>query len=190
MDPKDSLDQALPGLALPAHIDWMGDMLRETPLERVTPQPLDLVRPRRTFHECADDAAFDRFIESRSRVPAHFLPFLTLDSVAQYRAEGARLFLSECGRGGYGIRGEELLSVFSLPGAKLGLEIAHDAVARGARQLDTLDVNGKVVGLYLRAGFQELRRLPWDAYHAPQNWNYDLWGRPDLVVMRYQESGR
>lgn len=178
MNPIEQQQALQRGLQLPDHGDWMAGALGHAQLH-------DGARHIRTICECCDPEAVGRFLAARSSLPPRFLPFLDSMSAHEVQATGTRLFLTECGQGGYGLRGDHLLSVFSLPGAKLGPELVRDAIHRGARNLDTLDCNGKVVGLYLRAGFREVHRLPWDANHAPSQWNYELWGRPDLVIMKH-----
>ncbi|MBN8550978.1 MAG: hypothetical protein J0M12_16815 [Deltaproteobacteria bacterium] len=177
MDPFSSVHSAFDALKAPPSTDLIGESLSE----------LSLASPivaRSSFVECRGRTEIQKFIESRGQVPPQYLPFLSLRSAEQYEQDGTRLFLSECGRGGYGLSGDELVSVFSQRGAKLGSHIAHDAIERGARRLDTLDVNGKVVRLYLQAGFREVQRIPWNDAYAPTNWSYEMWGRPDLVLMR------
>jgi hypothetical protein len=142
------------------------------------------------FHECKGDADYERFVNARAQLPERFCMFLSPLDRDEYVRGDLRLFLMEDSQAGYGLRGTELISVFSLPGAHRGALVAGDAIARGARRLDLLDANGKVERLYLSLGFQEVARYPWNESCAPSGWDYDLWGRPDFVVMELRDEER
>lgn len=135
------------------------------------------------FCECKGEADYERFVAARAQLPERFCPFLSPLCRDEYQRGDLRLFLMEDAQAGYGLRGTELVSVFSLPGAHRGHLVAADAIARGARKLDLLDANGKVERLYQSLGFREVARYPWNESCAPAGWDYELWGRPDFVIM-------
>jgi len=60
------------------------------------------------------------------------------------------------------------------------------AVRLGGTQLDHYE--GKLSDIYGRNGFKEVERYEWDDRYAPQGWDYDTFGRPDVVVRRYDNS--
>ena len=77
-----------------------------------------------------------------------------------------QLFLSPDKQAGYALKGgDELVSVFSVPGGR-GQAIAEDAVLRGATRLDNYDVRGKLPELYSSVGFEETGRYPFDPQFA------------------------
>lgn len=146
------------------------------------------------FCECIRDEEVDLFVQQVAALPDYLQGFLTPHTAQEYKEMGARLFLDEKGQGGYGLIDDELISVFSLPGAHLGPRIVEDAIRRGARRLDMLDAHkggaqsdpdnpGKLLAMYSAFGFVEVARNSWSIEHAPANWNYDLWGCPDQVIM-------
>lgn len=93
-----------------------------------------------------------------------------------------KTFLSKDGLSGYALKGNELVSVFSIPGGR-GEKIALDAAARGARNLDNFDVRGKLPELYERAGFLETTRFPYDPQYASELSPYVNKIQPDVVMM-------
>lgn len=94
------------------------------------------------------------------------------------------LYLTENGRAGFAIKnGDELVSVFSYGGERAGDAIVAKAVEQGARRLDCFDIENRLPGLYGRHGFQPVARVRWDDEYAPDDWDYDRLGRPDVVAM-------
>lgn len=135
-------------------------------------------------HECLSLEAVSRFIRARDSLPARLQCFVIPYTRKEYIEQEARLFLTEDGRGGFGMIGQDLSSLFSLPGARHGDLLVAAAVKLGASRLTCYDTNGKLVALYSRHGFLESLRVPWDDSLAPVNWDYEAWGRPDCVEMR------
>ncbi|MFN8612963.1 MAG: hypothetical protein U0931_35820 [Vulcanimicrobiota bacterium] len=127
-----------------------------------------------------------RFVAQRDLLPPELLAFLTAASLEAYERMGVRLYLTPDGQGGYGLRGDELVSLFSLRKGGLGSELAREAIARGARRLECFDANGKLTRFYHQLGFREIRREPWNDDFAPPDWNYQRFGRPDLIEMELQ----
>lgn len=62
------------------------------------------------------------------------------------------------------------------------------AIKHGGTQLDHYE--GKLSDIYGRNGFKEVERYKWDDRYAPQGWDYGKFGRPDVVVRRYDGSMR
>ena len=86
------------------------------------------------------------------------------DALTQYLPEeyaAMKTFLSPDKAAGYALKGDELVSVFSVPGGR-GTDLAADAVRRGARRLDNYDIRGKLPELYGSVGFTEKARYPFD----------------------------
>lgn len=95
-----------------------------------------------------------------------------------------RCFTAFAGMAGYALRGDEIVSVFNRSKIRgLGRAVLRHAIAMGGRRLDCFD--GKLVDIYKSVGFVEESRLAWDDAYAPEGWDYETHGRPDVVVMRY-----
>ena len=125
----------------------------------------------------------EEFVKVIAQMPSRLAAFLTPYSAYDYISKGATCYLSEDSRSGYAITADaELISVFSLPGARQGVAAVRSAVDNGARKLDCLDTI--LVQLYSKFGFVEYDRMAWDDQYAPENWDYDSFGRPDVVYMR------
>jgi hypothetical protein len=62
-----------------------------------------------------------------------------------------------------------------------GDHLVADAVRWGARFLDCYD--GPLVDLYRRHGFEVTHTIPWDDQYAPEGWDYERRGRPDVVYL-------
>ncbi|MFM1846959.1 MAG: hypothetical protein RL417_433 [Pseudomonadota bacterium] len=136
--------------------------------------------------ECLSSAERKIFADQRDKLPEDLRAFLTPWSVEEYAQAGVRLFLHHTLRAGYGLHDGELISVFSLPGAGLGREVVLDAIERGAVRLDCLVPHEKLRTFYESCGFIETKRLQWDDRYAPVDWNYERFGKPDLIFMELE----
>lgn len=99
-----------------------------------------------------------------------------------------RLFLTENGLAGAALRGDEMISLFSLPGApkKLARHVLANQIAQGGRRGDAFDT--VLPGFYTPEGLTVVARMPWNDEHAPPGWDYSFYkafnnGRPDVVFM-------
>lgn len=136
--------------------------------------------------ECLSAAMRTAFVHARDQLAPELRAFLTCYSVADYDRSGVRLFISSGGCGGYGLKGDQLISLFSLRTRGLGKVLVRDALARGARSVECFDVEDKLPGFYRSFGFLEVARMPWNDHFAPSGWNYERFGRPDVVTMRLE----
>jgi predicted ABC-type ATPase len=98
-------------------------------------------------------------------------------------------FLSPDGKAGYALTQEgDFRHAFNMSdrpntGPKL-LDHVKAQVAEG--ETLTLDAfEGVLTDLYEKNGFIEVSRMKWDDAYAPKNWNYERFGRPDVVNMEY-----
>ena len=109
-------------------------------------------------------------------------PFVSSYPAEDYAKMNCRVFLSENGRAGYALKPDgELISVFSLDKGN-GVSLMRDAIANGAKKLDCFDTYlGRQ--FYPQFGFKEVNRLTWDDQYAPPGWDYEKFGRPDVVFM-------
>lgn len=139
---------------------------------------------------CENRSDRELFVATREKLPPALKVFLTPHSVEEYERDGALLFLSNCRLGGYALRGDELTSLFSFPGASLGQHMVRDAIDRGATHLSCFDNQGLLPRFYIRCGFEIVERTPWDDRFAPKQWDYAQWGKPDLVRMVHRDASR
>lgn len=101
--------------------------------------------------------------------------------------KGQKVFTTDEGRVGFAVSADgELNSVFKHPDSKLKSviqEIVPISVAAGATKLTAFD--GYLVEQYSKAGFTETSRVPFDPEQAPENWDTESMGTPDVVSMEY-----
>ena len=64
----------------------------------------------------------------------------------------------------------------------IGATLIDNAKVNGDNQLDHFD--GFLSDLYSNAGFEEYDRWKFNRQYAPENWNYERDGEPDVVLRR------
>ena len=124
----------------------------------------------------------------RSNLAERFAPYVTRYTPTEYRKMKARCYLSETGESGFAIKPDgDVISVFSRPGAREGKWAVWAAIANGGKKLDCFD-GFLAKEFYPAFGFKEYDRWKWDDQYAPEGWDYDRNGRPDVVLMRLGEA--
>ncbi len=125
-----------------------------------------------------------KFIQARNKISEGLKLFLTDYSAEDYIELNATCYLSEDEKSGYVLTGKnDLISVFSLN--KQGKAAVKSAIDNGAL---TLDCIGEFLAQYYsKFGFVETDRVTWDDQYAPENWDYDEFGRPDIIFMKLKE---
>lgn len=145
------------------------------------------IRPLTGTRGLFNEAGASDFVRQRDKLPEDLKAFVTPYSAGEYEKENIRLFLSDSELSGFGLTPEnELVSVFSLPGAFQGRLAVEKAVKMGAKTLDCFDT--KLVQFYSNFGFKETERYLWNKKYAPAGWDYKKFGEPDLVVMERKEK--
>ena len=128
--------------------------------------------------------AFRSAIEA-SKVGNKFASSVYVYSADDYRS--MRLFLTEDGKSGFALKGDDIVSVFNNGGEK---GIAHSmmllAAQEGGRRLDAFDT--VLPHIYAIHGFEPAARMKWNEEYAPDGWNKKLYssyngGEPDVVYM-------
>lgn len=101
---------------------------------------------------------------------------------------GHQLYLSEDGTVGFALSPEgDLQNVFNNSGRKgAGTDAILHAIQLGAKTLDCMA--GYLPQYYSNFGFQLTNSVKWDDQYAPAGWDYEKYGRPDIVFMEYPES--
>ena len=75
----------------------------------------------------------------------------------------------------------DLQNVYNNSASGEGAKIIQFAIKNGAKKLDCFD--NFLPEYYSKFGFKEIRRMKWDDNYAPENWDYNKYGRPDVVFM-------
>ena len=75
----------------------------------------------------------------------------------------------------------DLVSVFNKGSGDIRAVLRE--AAPHAKTLDAFDINNVLPDLYDNFGFVPISRTKWNDEFAPKNWNYELMGRPDVVLM-------
>lgn len=132
------------------------------------------------------------FMAARSKCEkSPFLSEYTEEDLHAKIKEGGKIFLSKDKTTGYIIDGKgDLQNVFKAPGGpkNAGIAVVADAIANGAKTLDCYD--GYLPYLYNYLGFQATDAWEWDDQYAPPGWNFQTYGRPDVIFMRYEGGTR
>ena len=98
-------------------------------------------------------------------------------------------FLSHDKSLGYAIKDGDIVSVFKSPRSTIKGAMHHimsHALENGGYKLDCFD--GFLPKQYKQYGFVEYDRMQWMDEYAPSNWNYEKFGKPDVVFMSLQYS--
>jgi hypothetical protein len=147
--------------------------------------PQEALDPERGRHilECRTFDEFDSFVSAREGLPEIRKLMIHRLSSDEYRSKGARLFMTVDGKGGFGLIGSELVSLFSYPDAHYGASLMDRAIAEGARCLSCFDVDDHLPRFYRCFGFREVARQSFNPQMAPSSWMYESLGQPDVVWM-------
>jgi len=100
-----------------------------------------------------------------------------------------RLFLTEDGKSGFALKGDDIVSVFSGPPHKGSVNSSIQlAVQEGGRRLDAFDT--VLTDIYHANGFQIVGRMNWNEEYKPDDWDKQTFskfnsGEPDVVYMAY-----
>ena len=131
-----------------------------------------------------DYPAFCRSL-SNSRHPG----FLTKYTPEDYRKKNATTYQLRGYEIGYALVPMEdgnvdIVSVHNNEPEVKGIvdSLLTSAKENGGTQLDHFD--GCLSDFYSRNGFDEYERYQWDDQYAPQDWDYDTYGRPDVIMRR------
>lgn len=116
-------------------------------------------------------------------------------AVGQYDVEsyeGMDTYLLDDGRAGFAVTPDgTLVSVFKHPDSTIGKAmdmIVPMAIRAGATKLDAFE--GFLTEQYARFGFEEVDRLKWDDQYAPEGWDKETMGTPDVVLMELKDDSR
>ena len=112
------------------------------------------------------------------------------ESLDKAEKEG-RLIKTEAG---FGVVGEDgdIKGVFKSEiehPEKTGDKVIQEAIKAGGIKLDNFALPN-LMKIYERNGFREVSRLPFNEEYAPEGWNKEKHGTPDVVAMVYDPEGK
>jgi predicted ABC-type ATPase len=127
----------------------------------------------------------DKFVGARDKnTRSYFLSAKTADEL-----KNDRLFLSNDGHTGYALDPDGDLQNLFNNGPRGGGRVAlQDAIRNGATTLDAFD--GHLPALYAQHGFAPTGRMKFNDEYAPAGWDFNKYGRPDIVFMAYRGGDR
>jgi hypothetical protein len=131
-------------------------------------------------------ASAEQFSHAVSKAPRQsFLSHYSLEELKNFKT-----FLSSDGLVGFALTPKnDLVNVFNASGVKgAGEEAVIQAIVNGAETLDCFD--RFLPKYYARFGFEENSRVNWDDQYAPPDWDYQSYGRPNVVFMHYRGISR
>lgn len=164
-------------------VDWMSDKELN---ESVPPayfvyvgrQLMEHLTGNRGFYREENKIVFDHARDAAPR--QENLSYVSTDEWA----DGAG-YLSADRRTGFFLANDgELRNVFNHGSPGRGREAVEYAIEKGAKRLDCFD--GFLVGWYEKMGFREVGRMKFNPDFAPDGWDYDHLGQPDVVFMEVQ----
>lgn len=83
----------------------------------------------------------------------------------------------------------DMVSVFKKPGSKADINDLLAVASKNARTCDCFDIGGKLPDLYSDHGWVPVSRTPFNREFAPEGWDFDLLGEPDIVFMVRDTDG-
>ena len=116
----------------------------------------------------------------------------TIDEVQLNKAaEDGRIIKTEAG---FGVVGEDgdIKGVFKADlksTEKTGDKVIQESIKAGGTKLDNFALPN-LMKIYERNGFREVSRLPFNEEYAPEGWNKEKNGTPDVVAMVYDPEAK
>jgi hypothetical protein len=140
---------------------------------------------------------YDGFLQSLSKTPKHLAGFISdhpKKELSQGQWKTFKLKGYDCGFALHflGNGRVDICNLHNNSGIRgLGNYLLRFAKIQGGTQMDNYGTtrNGKnfLGDKYGREGFDVYDRLKWDDYFAPEGWDYEQFGRPDVEFRRRQK---
>jgi len=173
-------------------------------LERVRGWIGRTATPRGRFYQLSNEPmSAEIYAESMNLLPENMRKFVTVlspEEIQQGMKDGNRYYMTDQGAGfAIGADGE-FMGVFNAgPERGMAPEMVRQSIEEGATHLFAFDADKsasvvnlpELYGSVIHNGkqYQITERMPWNDEYAPENWNYDLYGRPEYVRMDLVEVG-
>ena len=131
------------------------------------------------FHEISAKEFIS--LRNKSQRPEFLTPYTAEEM------KGWRHFATDDGVGFTLTDKDDIIGVVNNSGRKgAGVNALVEAIAKGGKTLDCID--GRLADYYHKFGFTEINRVAWNDQYAPKGWNYEKYGRPDIVFFEYPEE--
>lgn len=135
---------------------------------------------------------YPRFFNALKKTTRH--EFFTPHTVQEFKDLGVTTYLLNGYNIGYALMPEpdgnvSIISIFNNEKEVKGVvdNILQSAIKNGGTQLDHYGVDA-LNQAYERNGFEEYDRYKWDDRYASPMWDYKKYGRPDVVLRRYNKA--
>ena len=133
----------------------------------------------------AGQVSAEEFIAARGKSKRS--QYLSQYSAQELQEMNARLYLTEDNVGFALTPDGDMINVFNNSDRKgAGQEAVILAIAEGAKTTDC--IGDGLAEIYNRYGFTEKSRAEFDETQAPEGWNYDTDGRPDIIFFEFPEE--
>ena len=132
---------------------------------------------------------YEQFLESLNRSTRK--PFLSKYTAEELKSHNVQTYQLNGYHIGYALKpdedGVDIISVHNNePNIKgVGDALIESAKANGGTKLDHYD--GFLSDLYSKHGFEEYDRYKWDDQYAYPNWEYERYGRPDVILRKLKK---
>lgn len=166
-----------------------GEMNREVRIARERQAKIEAeVKRKQAIGKEYRTATAEEFVVARDNSKRS--QFLSKYSAKELKEQGHTLRLSEDGKIGYMLSKEgEFMNLFNNSDERgAGVSAVIDAIVNGAKFGDCMD--GFLPEYYAKFGFEETGRDTWDDQYAPEGWDYESYGRPDIVYIQYKGGTR
>jgi hypothetical protein len=175
--------------------EWLGSLTRYRPADESARSGQEDAQGRdeqRSFR--VDAATRGPDFESALRVAAASQPAgaaVDIKAPEFYTDPGTKLFLDPSGEAGVAVTDyADLVSVFKKRGSQADIRPVLAEAAQHSRTLDAYaGGNGYLPNLYAQYDFKPVARVKFNREYAKPNWNYELMGEPDVVLMVRDPKG-
>lgn len=132
---------------------------------------------------------YEQFLESLNSSTRK--PFLSKYTAEELKNHNVQTYQLNGYHIGYALKpdedGVDIISIHNNePNIKgVGDALIESAKANGGTKLDHYD--GFLSDLYSKHGFEEYDRYKWDDQYADPNWDYERYGRPDVILRKLKK---
>ena len=120
----------------------------------------------------------------RTRATHRYGAAVEVKDPAFYSDPTTRLYLTPDDSAGVAVTPDgDLVSVYRKTDSPYDINPLLDEASKVSITLDAYDIGGKLPNLYADHGFRPAARVRFNPEFAPEGWNYELMGEPDIVFM-------
>ena len=177
LDPIDALLAGSPILAKKGAqaIGKGAKALRQATKAKVN--PLDLQR--------VSGADFNKAMRGAEELNENIKPYV--HHYPDEEVDAFKAFLTPDKKSGVAVKPDgDMINVFSAEKGRGG-DLVDKAIIEGARKADNFD-QARLNELYEAKGMKEVDRMKFDDQYAPEGWNYEKLGRPDVIMRKMPEA--